>query len=65
VALAAAASPSLVFGAMDCASDYVLCRSMGITGYPAIRLYGRGFGPIEELLGVLKHPHPPPDEYLN
>lgn len=44
-ASACAASPSLVFGAMDCASDYVLCRSMGITGYPAIRLYGRGFGP--------------------
>jgi hypothetical protein len=44
-ASACAASPSLAFGAIDCASDYVLCRSMGITGYPSIRLYGRGFGP--------------------
>jgi hypothetical protein len=40
-----AASPSLVLGAVDCASDYVLCRSMGVMGYPTIRLFSRGFDP--------------------
>ena len=48
---ACAASPSLVFGAVDCAADYVLCREMVITGFPTIRLFGPGFGPTGAELG--------------
>jgi len=39
---ACAASPSLIFGAVSCVEDFVLCREMGIAGFPTIRVFGPG-----------------------
>lgn len=50
-----AAAPQLVVGAVDCAADFLLCRSMGIDGYPTVRVYGRGLTPTGVTLSQCAH----------
>ena len=39
---ACSASPALRVGAVDCVADHMLCKHMGVVGFPTLRLFGPG-----------------------
>ena len=52
---ACAARPALTFGAVDCVADYVLCREMGVSGFPSVRVFTAGAPPTGEELTTCGH----------
>ena len=52
---ACAAAPRLMFVAVDCASDFLLCQEMRVPSFPHIRLFGPGLPALGHELSTCLH----------